>query len=72
MQDRSTVNEVGIPGLSDIPWLGKAFKSTDRVTTKSELVIFLRATIVRGSTVDPYDIELYRLFGQDRRPLWFN
>ena len=72
MQDRSSVNEVGIPWLSDIPWLGQAFKSTERDTEKSELVIFLRATIVRGNAIDPYDAELYKLFGQDRRPLQLN
>ena len=71
MQDRSTVTEFGIPGLADIPWIGRAFKSTDRVTTKTELVIFLRATIVRNNSIDAYDIKLYDQFGEDRRPLTF-
>lgn len=71
MQDRSTVTETGVPFLSDIPWLGRAFKSTDRVTIKTELVIFLRATIIRNNSVDAYDIRFYDEFGKDRRPLVF-
>ena len=71
MQDRSTVDESGIPGLSDIPWIGSAFKSKNRNTEKSELVVFLRANIIRNDSVDPYDIDLYKLFGEDRRPLTF-
>ena len=71
MQDRTAVTEFGVPFLSDIPWLGRVFRSTDRVTTKTELVIFLRATIVRNDTVDAYDIKLYDQFGEDRRPLVF-
>jgi len=72
MQDRSTVDETGIPGLSELPWIGQAFKSKSRNAERSELVIFLRATIVRNDNfVDPYDIDLYKLFGEDRRPLTF-
>ena len=71
MQDRTTVDETGIPGLSDLPWIGSAFKSKSRNTEKTELVIFLRATIIRNDPVDPYDIDLYKLFGEDRRPLEF-
>ena len=71
MQDRTTINEFGVPILGDIPWLGRAFRSTDRTTIKVELVIFLRATIVRNDSVDPYDIQIYEKFGKDRRPLVF-
>ncbi|MCZ6764037.1 MAG: type II and III secretion system family protein, partial [Alphaproteobacteria bacterium] len=71
MQDRTTVTEFGIPLLSDIPWIGQAFKSTDRATRKTELVIFLRATIIRNNSVDAYDIKLYDQFGNDRRPWVF-
>ncbi|MCZ6604216.1 MAG: type II and III secretion system protein, partial [Alphaproteobacteria bacterium] len=71
MRDRTTVTEVGVPLLADIPWLGHAFKSTERDTRKTELVIFLRATIIRNNSVDAYDIKLYDQFGNDRRPLVF-
>ncbi|AGH80121.1 general secretion pathway protein D [Psychromonas sp. CNPT3] len=36
-----------IPLLGDIPWLGNLFKSTRNTTEKRNLMIFLRATIIR-------------------------
>ncbi|KPU82839.1 general secretion pathway protein GspD [Psychromonas sp. PRT-SC03] len=36
-----------IPILGDIPWLGNLFKSTRNTTEKRNLMIFLRATIIR-------------------------
>ena len=43
-----TVEEQKIPGLGDIPLIGYLFKSKKNVTAKSELVIFLTATIING------------------------
>ncbi len=71
LQDRSTATDRGIPVLSEIPILGNAFKNhTDKVS-KTELVIFLKATIVdaEGQTVSPVDVDLYKRFSGDRRPL---
>ena len=62
MQARSTVTEFGIPFLSYIPWIGRAFKSTDRVTPTTELVIFLRAPILPTHSVAPLFLHLYHLF----------
>ncbi len=68
MQDRASTEEVGVPVLSDIPLMGNLFKNhTDKIE-KSELVIFLKATIVPGSSVSDMDRELYNGFGKDRRP----
>lgn len=71
LQDRAESTERGVPVLSEIPLLGNAFKNhTDRVQ-KTELVIFLKATIVdaEGKTVSPADRDLYKRFSGDRRPL---
>lgn len=70
MEDRIDIDETGLPLLSDIPWLGYLFKAKTEKIRKTELVILIRATIVPtiGPAVHPYDAELYRLFGQDRRP----
>ena len=38
---------------------------------QTELVIFLRATIIEDSGASPADIDLYKTFGRDRRPLPF-
>jgi general secretion pathway protein D len=38
----------GIPGLMDIPFIGKAFSDTDRKKANSEIVILLTPHIVGG------------------------
>ena len=70
MQDKNTTNEVGVPVLSDIPMIGAAFRSHQDDIVKSELVVFIKATIINKSsdTLYPIDRELYRTFGADRRP----
>jgi len=69
MQDRNDVEEIGVPVLSEIPLFGNLFKShTDKIV-KSELVIFIKATVVLGSTVDDTDRDLYNNFSFDARPL---
>lgn len=71
MRDISFNQESGVPGASRLPLLGNLFKSRDSSGQQSELVIFLRATILDDGGVDPADAELYRTFGRDRRPLPF-
>ncbi len=48
MQNKITQNKSGVPGLRNLPIFGKLFESTHEVQTKSELVIFITATIVAG------------------------
>lgn len=70
MQDRQRTNEQGVPIISEIPILGTAFKSHVDLIEKTELVVFLRATIVEGgNNIHNTDRELYKMFSQDRRPL---
>ncbi len=69
MRDIAIANDLGVPALSQLPGLGYLFKARDDSTQKTELVVFLRATILDdGSGVTPLDAELYRQFGRDRRP----
>lgn len=71
LQDRTTSEEKGVPVLSEIPLFGKAFQNHTDTVLKTELVIFLKATIIDadGQTVDSVDRDLYRRFSGDRRPL---
>ncbi len=46
MQDKRTQVDRGIPGLMDIPWLGRLFRSDDDDTQKRELIVFLTPRIV--------------------------
>lgn len=70
MQDRERSSEQGVPVLSEVPILGTVFKShVDRIE-KTELIVFLKATIVDGgNNIHNTDRELYKMFSQDRRPL---
>ena len=52
MQD-TVIREIdGVPVLSDIEVLGEAFKARDYEFRKSEVVVFLRPTVVRSPSLD--------------------
>lgn len=59
MQDTSSKDDTAIPGLSRIPLLGEAFKTRTRGNRKTELVIFIRPTIIRTPSLDG-DLRNYR------------
>ncbi|MEO8718254.1 MAG: secretin N-terminal domain-containing protein [Burkholderiales bacterium] len=52
MQDSVESVEDTIPGLNRIPFFGKLFAQERKVTRKTELVIFLRATVIRDASVE--------------------
>lgn len=69
MQDRSNATQVGMPVLSEVPVLGTLFRNQGDSISKTELVIFLKATILDGDTgVSETDRDLYKEFSGDRRP----
>ncbi len=69
MRDIATATDSGVPVLGQLPGLGYLFKARDESTQKTELVVFLRATIRDDqSGIAPVDADLYREFGRDRRP----
>jgi len=51
MQDRSSKQTDGIPYLSRIPLVGDLFSFRNDQVKKSELVLFLRPTVIRGAGV---------------------
>jgi MSHA biogenesis protein MshL len=52
MQDTTDNREIGIPGVRNVPFLGEALSQRADLTTKTELVIFLRATVIRDASLD--------------------
>jgi general secretion pathway protein D len=52
MQDSVEDVEDTIPGLNRIPFFGKLFAQQRKVTRKTELVIFLRATVIRDASIE--------------------
>ena len=51
MQDRRTRSDDGTPGLSDLDEVGSLFEFKDRDSVKTELVIFIRSTVIRTPSV---------------------
>jgi general secretion pathway protein D len=71
MQDRYQSEQNAVPVLGEVPLLGGLFRSQDDSISKTELVIFLKATIVEDNSIHPTDKDVYRTFSQDRRPFRF-
>jgi MSHA type pilus biogenesis protein MshL len=51
MQDEVKRNNRGVPMLSRLPGIGKAFQYDDNVTNKTELVIFLKPTVIERRVI---------------------
>ena len=51
MQDTQTSDDEAVPGLSDLPVGGELFNFRDRTQRKTELVVFLRPTVIRTPDV---------------------
>ena len=51
IQDDLTQVERKVPVLGDIPWLGRLFRNNGTKLQKTNLMVFLRSTIVRESRV---------------------
>jgi MSHA biogenesis protein MshL len=73
LQDRVSGTQEGVPVLSEIPYAGAFFRDQADIITKTELVIFLKATILDNpsDSIHATDKDLYRKFSADRRPLQF-
>jgi MSHA biogenesis protein MshL len=52
MQDITEQTDTGIPGIRSIPLLGELLSSKAQLARKSELVIFLRATVIHDASID--------------------
>lgn len=70
LQDRIVNDQQGVPVLGEVPFFGAMFKNNAGSISKTELVIFLKATIIEtaGQTIHNTDRDLYKSFSGDRRP----
>lgn len=63
--DTETISKTKIPILGDIPLLGQLFRSQNKSTEKTNLMIFITATILNNSqSIDDITKEKYRLFNE--------
>jgi general secretion pathway protein D len=72
MQERVTNTDSSVPKASDIPVIGNAFKSKSKKSELTELIIFLKTTIVQGNnSVSKADKNIYQKYTPDSRPIAF-
>jgi MSHA biogenesis protein MshL len=62
MQDEIQRNTDAVPGLSDVPGVGNVFKGKNDATQKTELVIFLRPTVVPNASLESDELQSYKQY----------
>ena len=62
MQDEIIRKTDKVPGLSDIPGVGVAFKGKSDATRKTELVIFLRPTVISNASLESDELQSYKQY----------
>jgi MSHA biogenesis protein MshL len=62
MQDEIQRNSDQVPGLSNIPGVGNVFKGRDEVNKKTELVIFLRPTVISSASLESDELQSYKQY----------
>jgi len=62
IEDSNSNNKNGVPWANELPFFGDLFSYKDDNTTKSELVIFIRPTVVKNPDVDHGDLKSMRSF----------
>lgn len=70
LQDSTVSGQEGMPVAAEIPVAGALFRNQGDKVRKTELVIFIKATILDApsDSIHQTDRDLYRIFSQDRRP----
>ena len=62
MQDEITSTSSGVPGLMKFPILGKVFSNKDDNAKKTELVIFLRPTVITIASLESDALMTYKQY----------
>ncbi len=62
MQDDIKNNDDRVPGLSKLPLVGKAFTAKAALNKKSELIIFLRPTIINNASLESDELLSYKQY----------
>ena len=62
MQDEIKRNSDKVPGLSDIPGIGVIFTGKNDVNKKTELVIFLRPTVITNASLESDELQTYKQY----------
>ncbi|HEY8119657.1 MAG TPA: pilus (MSHA type) biogenesis protein MshL [Methylophilaceae bacterium] len=62
MQDEVRRNADNVPGLSKLPYVGRLFSGKDDSNRKTELVIFLRPTVIQNASLESDELSAYKQY----------
>jgi MSHA biogenesis protein MshL len=62
MQDDVRANTDQVPGLSDIPGVGQVFTGRNDSNSKTELVIFLRPTVISNASLESDELSSFKKY----------
>jgi len=62
MQDQIQRNTDKVPGVSDVPGIGRAFTGRNDFNRKTELVIFLRPTVIQNASLESDELQRYKQY----------
>ncbi len=62
MQDDISNTSNGIPGVMNAPVIGNAFKAKNESSQKTELVIFLRPTVIPNASLESDELSTYKQY----------
>ncbi|MGV3582670.1 MAG: pilus (MSHA type) biogenesis protein MshL [Methylophilus sp.] len=62
MQDDIRNNTDSVPGLSKVPGVGNIFKGKNDATRKTELVIFLRPTVIPNASLESDELQSFKQY----------
>jgi MSHA biogenesis protein MshL len=62
MQDDIIRNSDKVPGLSEVPGVGIVFKGKNDATRKTELVIFLRPTVIPNASLESDELQSFKQY----------
>ncbi len=62
MQDEIKNNTDSVPGLSKVPGVGKVFQGKNDSNIKTELVIFLRPTVIPNASLESDELQSYKQY----------
>ena len=62
MQDTISNVSNSVPAISKIPFFGNVFKAKNDNSTKTELVIFLRPTVIPNASLESDELQSYKQF----------
>lgn len=62
MQDDIQTATDSVPGLADVPGVGNAFKGRTDSNKKTELVIFLRPTVIKSASLESDELKSYKKY----------